>query len=461
MHRIQVPIGTFLGNWERNFYGNAAPSRLDTIWKHHLGSGKTVISRAIGTRYWAGAGWTGQPLYILENDTAFLIQGAYDHNLKKIYAATGTIRWQYEFDDVIKGTGTFWENSKATTDEHRYVLLQGSRLGVGNYLDSKHVPSYRAVSYLTGKELWRLDVKWDASYSRDVDASALMLKDTLYIGLENGLFTVMDPNPTVAAIKDDMLQPQILQELPLYSPSDSLKHRGNLVTEASPCLLNGRIFVAAGSGHIYGYNLSTRTIDWEFFVGSDIDGTPVVTEDECLLVAIEKQYIDGHGGVYKLDPSRSPEDAVDWFMPTGDTNYYGWKGGVIGSVSVNDAYRKTKKDPHYAAFIGLDGYLYVVNQREIQYVKKVRGTDAVTWYDQPRVVFKTRVGPSISTPIFVGNKLIAAGYEGLHLFEYDEQGHFTKLDSIPEMEFEATPIAYDNRIFIASRNGYLYCLGEN
>jgi len=103
-------IKTFLGNWQRNFYGENPPEKLDVVWKHYLGKGETVISRNIGTKEWAGAGWTGQPLLVKENNELFLIQGAYDHNLKKINAETGELVWQYKFDDVIKGTGTIWVN---------------------------------------------------------------------------------------------------------------------------------------------------------------------------------------------------------------------------------------------------------------------------------------------------------------------------------------------------------------
>mgnify|MGYP001453256009 FL=1 len=81
-------INTFLGNWERNYYGKDAPDALGLVWKHFLGKGETVISRKSGSREWAGAGWTGQPLLVNENGRLFLIQGAYDHHLKKIEAET-------------------------------------------------------------------------------------------------------------------------------------------------------------------------------------------------------------------------------------------------------------------------------------------------------------------------------------------------------------------------------------
>ena len=91
---VKVLIPTFLGNEQRNYYGNEAPSRLDVIWKLYLGEGETVISRKAGAKKWKGAGWTGQPLLVSEDSLLYLIQGAYDHNLKKINAATGELVWE-------------------------------------------------------------------------------------------------------------------------------------------------------------------------------------------------------------------------------------------------------------------------------------------------------------------------------------------------------------------------------
>ncbi len=455
---IEVKIGTFLGNDQRNCYGNRAPSSLNVLWKHYLGKGKTVISRKSGSRIWAGAGWTGQPLLVEENGRLYIIQGAYDHHLKKIDADSGKLVWQYKFDDVVKGTGTIWINPSARNTEEKYIILQGSRLGVGNYLDTKYIPSYRAISYITGKELWRMNVKWTDSYSRDVDGSALIIRDTAYIGLENSLFTVFDPDPQKANIRDGMLQPEIFQELKLYEKQDVTHHRYNVVTESSPSLLGNRIFIASGSGHVYGYNLKTKKLDWDFYIGSDIDGSAVVTIDRCLLISVEKQFIPGPGGAYKLDPSKNPGESVVWFYPTGNTHFGSWEGGIIGSIGITDSYQMEFYDP-LAAFIGIDGYLYVVKHTIIDKKSKSPGPDAVKLYYKPLLVFKEYVGPSISTPVFVRNKLIVAGYHGVRLYKYDTDYKFELLDQF-DARFESTPIAFDGKIYLASRDGYLYCFGD-
>lgn len=450
-------IQTFLGNWQRNFYGKNAPDTLGLVWKHYLGKGETVISRKIGTKIWAGAGWTGQPLLVKEKDNLFLIQGAYDHHLKKINAQNGELIWQYQFDDVIKGTGTIWVNDNSAEPENRMVILQGSRLGVGNYLDTKYIPSYRAISYFTGKELWRMDQKWTHSYSRDVDGSALILNDTAYLGLENSYFTVFDPDYKNGTMINGMFQPDIIQERKLYTMDDVYKHKNNVVTESSPSLLGHRIYVPSGSGHVWGYNLKTKELDWDFYIGSDMDGSAIVTKDSCILVSVEKQYIKGKGGAFKLNPFKKPDEAAVWYFPVEDNDFAGWEGGIIGSIGINDSYIN-ETQTHLAAFVGIDKYLYVVNHKSIDSAKTVLGPDSLTIYNTPKLVYKYKVGPSISTPVFVDDKLIVATYWGIYLFEYDQNNRFVLIDK-RQGSFESTPIVWDRRIYIASRDGYLYCLG--
>lgn len=454
----KVITPTFLGGFQRNYYGNEAPDTLRVIWKHYLGKGKTTISRKLGEREWAGAGWTGQPLLIREDSSLFLIQGAYDHNLKKIDAQTGKLVWQYKYDDVIKGTGTIWENPDATDSINKLVILQGSRLGYGKYLDAKHIPSYRAISYFSGKELWRLDVKWTSSYSRDVDGSALMYNDTAYLAFENSLFTKFNPDYKKAIIKDSMLQPAIYKETKFYTQSDVDAHGGNIVSESSPCILDSIIYTASGSGHIIGYSLKEDTITWNFYIGSDIDGSAVVTHDSCLLVSIEKQYIKGNGGIMKLNPKLPEDSAVVWFFPTGDKEYASWEGGVIGSASIND---RTKPDslPYMAAFMAIDGYLYVIDHTQTLADSLVNGPNLKHKYPTPKLLFKYKTGTSISTPILVGNKLIAAGYGGLYLFKIEPGPVFRKKARFWGT-YESTPIVHNRKLYIASRNGYFYCLGD-
>ena len=454
---IQILVGTFLGNESHNYYGDSAGNKLDLIWKTFLGKGTTIVTAKKGLEEWFGAGWTGQPLVVKEKNKTFLIQGAFDHHLKKIDAATGEVIWNYEYDDILKGTGTIWKNDSAKNPLDRIVIMQGSRKGVQNSMSSPDVASFRAVSFFTGKELWRMNVAQTECYSRDCDASPLVKNDTAYVGLENGKFVRFDPGKNVEK-EDTVNRPRIFSETMLYSEEDHAHHGGNLVTESSPARIGNHIYITAGSGHVYGYDITTNKIDWDFYIGSDLDGSPVVTSDSCLLVEVEKQYINGHGGIFKINPRRENDNCVDWYFPTGDFTFSDWEGGVIGSVSVNDSYNDGSY-PHLAAFTGIDGILNVVCYDKINFDSLVDGPDGKTKYHSPVLKFKTKIGSSISTPIFVKDKLIAAGYHGINLFAFDKSANFILKDNW-EGNFEASPVADHGRIYIASRDGYLYCFGD-
>jgi len=397
-----------------------------------------------------GAGWTGQPLLFKEKDELFLLQGSYDYNLRKIDAESGDVIWKYAFDDGIKGTGTLYYNKTTEREESKFIVLQGSRQPAGSEYN------YRGISAVTGEELYRMRVERTRSFSRDVDGSALIVGDTAYIGLENAIFKVFNPNDDYASANGKFYEPQVFNEINLFTKQDLTRHGGNIVTESSPSLLGRRIYIAAGTGYVYGYNIDTGEIDWEFYIGSDLNGSPVVTEDSCLLVPVEKEFIVGNGGLLKLNPRKAPEDAVVWYYPVGNKSMLSWDGGVIGSACINDKY-KSSDAKSLAAFSGIDGYLYVIDYKSTDGTTK--SFDGKTTVDKPELIYKYKIGSSISSPIIFKDKLIAAGYGGIFLFEFDADYNFTLLDKKP-YTFEATPIVYNQKVYIASKDGWLYCLGE-
>lgn len=453
---FEIINSTFLGNERRNYYGNYCGDSLNLRWKYFLGSGKTIVTAEAGVEVWAGAGWTGQPLITKEYGVTYLYQGSFDHHLKKLSLDSGKLIWQYEFDDILKGTGTIFYNENAVDTMNRLMIYQGSRKGLQYSVSDTGVSSFRAISCLNGKEQWRMPMEHTRCYSSDVDASPVFIGQTGYIGLENGYFVSFHPEQSTPWT-DTSKKPIVLTSDLLYSEQDVAEHGGNLVTEASPARVGNHLYIASGCGHIFGYNLDTRSIDWDYKVSADIDGTPVVTSDNCLLIAIEKQYIPGHGGILKINPARKPEDCVDWYYPTGDRNFSSWIGGVIGSVSVNDNYR-TGEDPFLAAFTGIDGVLTVVEYLKLS-DKTTFGPDGKTQYPVPVVHFTSEIGPSISTPMFTGGHLVAAGYEGIRIFKRDSALNYVQT-AYQQGMFEASPVCHNGMVIIASRDGYLYCYGD-
>jgi len=457
--QVKPIISTYLGNEQRNYYGNRAPEKLDTLWKIYLGEG---ISPAYGNpnKIWKGAGWTGQPLFIREGENNFLVQPCFDYNLKKINAKTGEIVWQYTFDDILKGSPTFWENTSETDPEKRYVILQGSRMGRFNTLETEIVPSFRAVSYLTGKELWRMNSKRTDCYSRDVDGSALIVGDTAYLALENGIFTVFSPDVRNLKKRDGIKQPLIFNEIQYYSSDDLATHGNDVVSESSPTLLNGVVYTPAGSGHVFGHSITQNATVWDYNIGTDMNGTAPVTDDNCLIVSIEKQYKQGPGGVFKINPSKEPALAVQWFFPVPDKKWLHWEGGIVGSVAVNDAY-VSGDTVRIAAFVDVSGFFYVVKHQVIDKNRMAQAPEGALWFPTPELLFRDRVPPAISTPLIVEDKIVVPTDNGLFLYKIDyATERVTLIDSVPGLEIDATPIAVDGKIYVAVRDGYLYCFGK-
>lgn len=460
LDEIEVVISTFLGNEKRNYHGDSLPDRLDTIWSFYLGEG---LSPAYGyDKIWKGAGWTGQPLLVKEKGKYYLIQGAFDYGVHKIDIETGKELWSYKFDDILKGTGTIWVNKNAENIEDRYVIIQGSRKGWDKNKESKFCWSFRAVSYISGKELWRHNTKPTDSYSRDVDGSALVVGDTAYLALENGLFTVFDADYKKGDTVENFIVPKIYKQLQYYNPKDIEAHGDDLVAEASPTLLNNHIYTPSGTGWIYGYNIETGKNDWELYIGADLNGSMPVTADNCLLVPIEKQYIDGKGGLMKVDPSKKPEESIEWFLPTDTVTWLHWEGGIVGSVSTND---KTKKEnePHLATFIDCKGDMYIVDYMETRQDTTVFGPNLANEYKTPKILAKINTHATIATPIIVQNRILAPTDNGLFLFEFsfeEDKFKIELIDKIENMAFDATPIAWKGRIYLADFNGYLWCFGK-
>ena len=474
-----VKVSTFLGDETRRVYGlGPPPESLHLIWKTSIGGGMTSPVGKGPNEPWSGSGWTGQPAIVRDGGKLYLLWGAFDRKLHKIDLKTGKIVWEYPFDDIIKSSPTVIEDPDPKNESDKYLVLAGSRRGWPSGFTDPDLAPYRAVSFGTGKEVWRLPVPLTASYSRDVDGSGFFYGGKMYSGVESGWFYKLDPFRTESW--NGYQTPKILaKRLLLGEADDRAAHGGNLVLEASPSLIGDTVYVSSGAGHVYGMRRSDLKVVWDYRTHSDLDGTPVTTANGKLLVAIEKQYISGHGGVMMLDPSKSPEKAPVWYFPTGDRRLADWEGGVIGSVAVNDSYDPWGRRPRLAAFIAIDGNLYVVSQNKTS--GTAPGPNGEGPFPVPVVVAKFPVGGGISTPIMVDDTIVAAAYDNtVHLYEIhykkaakgaegalrSPDGTWCKV-SVVERDsyaaggaFESSPVMWKGRIFVGSRDGSLYCVGD-
>ena len=485
-----IKLATFLGTGSRRFYGlGPAPQRLDVIWKTRIGGGWTEGKfQGDPKMYWSGTGWTGQPALVEDGGRLWLLIGGYDHKIHRIDAETGKIVWASDVGDVIKSSPSVVANPHPTSGDDRYLVLAGSRRGLGYPMGDPRIASYRAVTFGSGKEVWRLPVPRTQNYTQDVDASGFLLDGMDYIGIEPGWFYALDPFHTQpwSAGGQTHAKPVVVHSKLLIATGDVTPARthkpdgANLALEASPSLLGDTVFVSSGAGHVYGMRASDLAVVYDYRTRSDMDGTPVTTRSGKLLVAIEKEYIPGHGGVMMLDPTRKGRRSPVWYFPTGDRQVAEWKGGVIGSAAVNDEYGGGDRYPPLAAFIGIDGWLHVVSQDTLA-AGTVTGPDGHTRFRTPVEVWKGWLNAAVSTPIFSQDSLIAAGYDDkVHLYHIDyapaAQGaagalrspdghwwtvHFGERATFTGgSAFESTPVLWDGRVYIGCRDGYFYCLGD-
>ncbi len=336
-----IKVGTYLGNASRTFYGiGPVPQKLKVIWRNRIGTGQTSgTKRSHGVTNWSGTGWTGQPTIIRDGGKLSLVVGGFDHGLRRIDAKTGETVWRYEFPDVIKGTNSIWIDPNASSESTRIRVIAGSRRGMGFTLASSGIAPVRCVSFATGRELWRLPVRRTQSYSRDADASAIVLDGFVYQGVESADFYKLDPNKTKGLTigGKSYRRPVVLASTLLYEKGDPAAHGGNVVFEASPCMIGDIIYAAAGAGRVYGLRASDLKKVWQYRTGSDLDGTPAATKDGYLLVALDHEFIRGRGGVIKLDPRKTGKAAAVWYLPTENRNFADWSGGIIGSGSGKDS----------------------------------------------------------------------------------------------------------------------------
>lgn len=454
--QIKPLVGTYLGDNERNFYGNRAPSKLRVKWKVPLGTGKTTFGLN-DVRTWKGAGWTGQPLVIQEGKELYLIQGTLSHHLKKIRARDGRVIWSTSVGDVIKGTPTFIDTGGP--GEGRYTLIVGSRSGFGEHWRKGTAYSLHGISYLTGRKLWRHNSRTTVSNSRDCDASAVVVGGKAAIPLENGYFTVFSPDVRKAGKEKNggLPSPKIYKQFRVFEEADRALYGSELCPESSPTVIGRKAYLAAGVGRVYrcslGFFGGAKT---ELEIGGDLNGSMPLTNDGHLLLGVEKQFIPGHGGVVKF----SPAGKVKWFHPLPDRKWYTWDGGLVGSPAVNHRYQSTVT-PDLACFVGVDGVLTLVNHKKLQPGVTHPGPRQKRNYPAPLVLDRVKLPEgSISTPLFVGDRIVVGYDNGLDLYQVTPENKLVRLDRLSGPMFDATPVVWDGLIYAGSKNGFLYCLGD-
>jgi len=422
---------TFRGSPTRSYHGEGpVPTDPRVLWTYPADGEGMCAESAVGdeVKVWCGSGWTGQPAVFERDGRTWVVFGAYDRMVHFVDYETGEdILPPFETGDIIKGS--------VTVDPDGLPLVYtGSR-------DNKL--RVIAIDRPEPTELWSLDAR-DVSptmWNDDWDGSPLVLGDYLYEGGENSQFHIVKLNRSIG---DDGLV-QVAPELVFNTPGwdeellAALETRRNDVSiENSVAYHDGVVYFANSGGLVQGWDVSgiaegvapTRVL--RFWAGDDIDASIVVDEEGYLYVAVENERGNSRsaevGQLLKLDP-RSPDDPLVWSVHD--------SGGFWATPALH-------RDIVIAASDG--GTVYGVD----------RETGEVRWTFQ-------LPPPTWQSAVVVDDTLVQGDCQGgLHAYDVSDTTvappELWRVDL--EGCIESTPALWHGRIFVGTRGGLFYAIGD-
>jgi len=427
---------TFRGNTTGTYYGEGPIPETPEIKWRYPDSPMCSSSTDLGvTSTWCGNGWTGQPVIWERPDgITELIFGAYDRRLHFVDAESGQdTRSPILTGDIIKGT--------ATIDPDGYPIVYfGSR-------DNK----IRAVALDRTEPVviweYEADLQVEGRWNDDWDASPRIVNDFMFEGSENSIFYIWKMNRSYDDLGLVTVDPELKFKLESWTETLLNDIGGGypaVSIENSTVIFEGRAYFANSGGRIIGLDITNiengeAPIVFDYWVGDDVDASLVIDEEGMLYVSAEyERYLQRAkdlGQLVKLDPYNT-EDPYLWGMfslTTPPTKGGLWSTPALGREAIYAVVNK--------------GFLVVVN-RETGDEEYVYNLEAVgSW----------------SSPAIVDDKLIVVSNTGImRVFNIVDE-----FQPVLEWSFqvgsghiEATPAIWKNMIYVGSRDGYMYAVGD-
>jgi outer membrane protein assembly factor BamB len=428
---------TFRGNQTRSYYGTGPLPRTtpQVLWQYP-GPGRQMCGTSSeygNVRTWCGTGWTGQPAVFERDGRTWVVFGAYDYKIHFVDADTGLeIIPPFETGDLAKGN--------VTIDPDGYPLVYaGSR---DNYL--------RVIAFDGDRprELYKLNGRTDdRRHNDDWDAAPLVVNDHLIEGGENSWFYGLKLNRGYAADGTATVDPELAFRVPGWDQQllDDLAggtDPNRVSLEASVAISGDTAWLNSSGGLLQGWDLSSlrsgtgqvnRT--FRYWTGDDSDATVVVDDEGFLYVGVEvdrnNRRAQEVGQLLKIDP-RQPDDPVVWRI---DLNNGKDSGTWAAPVVLDDV----------VIWNGKPGRIYGIDRTSGELLWKV-GVSA----------------PVLSSPVVVGDVLVQADGGGF-LRGFDVSNPRVQPSELWQLQLEgnleSTPAVWEGRIYIGSRDGFMYCIG--
>ena len=423
---------TFRGSPTRSFYGRGpVPADPAIQWTFEIGCSSSPVGGQPKT--WCGSGWTGQPAVFRSPTTGawWLAFGAYDKAINFLDPDNGSaVLPPYVTNDIVKGT--------VTVDPDGFPLLY-----TGSRDNHYHVV---ALDRERPTALWTLssDAVQPTLWNNDWDSSGLVIDDYLFIGGENGRFFIIELNRGYDEQGLVTVTPEIAFTTEGWD-QELLNSVGDLQVsiENSVAISGDVVYFTNSAGLVQGWRFAgladgvEPTQVFRYWTGDDTDAS-IVIDDEGMLY-LGAQYERGnqrsrdHGQIMKLDPTR-PQDPVVWSREANE----GLGSGVWATPALTDA----------LLIVATDG-------------GEVLGLDRDSGEEHWRLELP---GPLWSSPVVVDDVLVQADCDGnVHAFDLVEGG------GEPELRWslflggclESTPAVWDGQIFLGSRSGTFYAIGDD
>jgi hypothetical protein len=429
---------TFRGNPTRSYYGSSSvPDDPSILWRYPANASMCGMSAEGGeSRQWCGMGWTGQaavwkPSWDKQGRT-WAAFGAYDKSLHFLDAQTGMpILADFPTGDIIKGS--------VTVDPDGFPLLySGSR------------DNYMRVMALDGdgvaRELWKLSATAVSPtlWNNDWDGSPLILDDFMFVGGENSQFHIVKLNRGYDANGKVTVNPKLVFNTPGWDAELLASIPDKQVSiENSVAISGDTVYFANSGGLVQGWDIGPiRTGVGEpsrvfrFWTGDDTDASIVADESGFLYVASESERKNARqrevGQIIKLDP-RNTTNPIVWSV----ADYGTGKSGVWATPAVY-------KD---VVIVGTNGGRLLGIDR---------ATGAIRWT-------KRFGGPLWSSPVITDDTLLQGDAAGnLHAYDLsDTTVEPRELWSVATGgNIESTPTVYDGKIYVGSRVGAFFAIGD-
>jgi outer membrane protein assembly factor BamB len=293
------------------------------------------------------------------------------------------------------------------------------------------------------RELWALDARAvsPTKWNDDWDGSPLVIDDFLYEGGENSQFHVVKLNRAYAADGSVSVAPELAFNTPGWDEelTASLEGRNADVSiENSVAYKDGVVYFANSGGLVQGWDVSgipsgaTPTRVFRFWTGDDTDASVVVDDEGFLYVASEVDRAGARGRevgqLIKLDP-RLPDNPIVWSLHD-DSGF--WATPALHEDTVIAA-------ADSGTLYGLD-----------------RATGAVRWS------FKLP-GPTWQSPVVVDEVWIQGDCNG-GLHGYDVSNPAVQPPELWTVTLsgcvESTPAVWKGRLFVGTRGGRFYAVGD-